>query len=103
MMAYAKQIWKDLPDETTPITKERLEHIENGIFENSTVANGLGNLVAKTLEVLGLKDDTYDSTKTYAVGDMVVKDYAIYECTTAITTAETWNSDHWTVVPIIVN
>lgn len=101
-MVYEKQNWKDLPDETTPITKERLEHIENGIFENSTAANNLSNLVAKTLEALGLEDDTYDSTKTYAVGDMVVKDHTIYECTTAITAAEAWNSDHWTIVPVIV-
>lgn len=93
-MAYEKQNWKDLPDETTPITKDRLEHMEDGIYENDINTNSL-------LEALGLKDDTYDSTKTYAIGDMVIKNHAIYECTTAITTAETWNSSHWTIVPII--
>lgn len=95
-MAYEKQIWKDLPDETTPITAERLNHLENGIFEVDIQS-------AKILEALGLKNDTYDSIKTYAVGDMVIKNYAIYECTTAITTAEEWNSAHWTIVPIIIN
>lgn len=95
-MAYEKQIWKDLPDETTPITKDRLEHMEDGIYENDINTNSL-------LEALGLKDDTYDSTKTYAIGDMVIKNHAIYECTTAITTAEVWNSSHWTIVPIIKN
>ena len=95
-MAYKKQIWKDLPDETTPITKDRLEHMEDGIYENDINTNSL-------LEALGLKDDTYDSTKTYAVGDMVIRNYAIYECTTAITTAEVWNSAHWKIVPIIKN
>lgn len=95
-MAYEKQIWKDLPDETTPITTDRLNHLENGIFENDTQ-------LTKILEALGLNNDTYDSTKTYVVGDMVIKDHAIYECTTAITTAETWNSAHWSIVPIITN
>ncbi len=95
-MAYEKQNWKDLPDETTPITKDRLEHMEDGIYENDINTNSL-------LEALGLKDDTYDSTKTYAIGDMVIKNHAIYECTTAITATEAWNSNHWTIVPIIVN
>lgn len=95
-MAYEKQIWKNLPDETTPITADKLNHLENGTFDNDTQ-------LTKILEALGLKDDTYDSTKTYAVGDMVIKNHAIYECTTAITTAEEWNSAHWSIVPIITN
>lgn len=95
-MAYEKQIWKNLPDETTPITADKLNHIENGIFDNDTQ-------LSKILKALGLNNDTYDSTKTYAVGDMVIKDYAIYECKTAITTAEEWNSAHWSIVPIITN
>lgn len=95
-MAYEKQIWKDLPDETTPITTERLNHLEDGVFENDTQ-------LSKILEALGLNNDTYDSTKTYAAGDMVIKNHAIYECTTTITTAEAWNSSHWKIVPIITN
>lgn len=95
-MTYEKQIWKDLPDETTPITADRLNYLENGIFENATQ-------LTKILEALGLNNDTYDSTKTYVVGDMVIKDHTIYECTTAITTAESWNSAHWSIVPIITN
>ena len=38
----------------------------------------------------------YDSTKTYAVGDYVVYDGALYKCTTAVTTAEEWTAAHWT-------
>ena len=30
-MAYEKQAWKGLPDKTTPITPERLNHMEDGI------------------------------------------------------------------------
>lgn len=40
----------------------------------------------------------YSSSSTYAVGDRVRNDWYVYECTTAITTAETWNADHWTAV-----
>lgn len=31
-MAYTKQDWKDFPNETTPITAERMNHIEEGIY-----------------------------------------------------------------------
>ena len=37
----------------------------------------------------------YDSTATYAVGDYCVYNNELYRCTTAITTAEAWNSSHW--------
>ena len=32
---YEKQEWKNYPDETTPLSAERLEHIESGIYEAS--------------------------------------------------------------------
>lgn len=35
-MAYTKQTWNDLPNTTTPITAEKLNHIEDGIYEVST-------------------------------------------------------------------
>lgn len=38
----------------------------------------------------------YDSTATYAIGDAVMHDGLRYECSTAISTAEEWDSDHWT-------
>ena len=42
----------------------------------------------------------YDDTATYAVGDYVYHNSALYKCTTAITTAEAWNSSHWTTVSL---
>ncbi len=50
---------------------------------------------------LGLDADTYSTTKSYSVGDMVIYNNIIYECTTA--TKGTWNSNYWEVVPIIVS
>ena len=40
----------------------------------------------------------YSSSATYEVGDKVRYANNVYECTTAITTAEAWNAEHWIVV-----
>lgn len=42
----------------------------------------------------------YDSTATYAVGDLCIYNGNLYECSTAISTAEAWDSTHWTQVNI---
>ena len=39
---------------------------------------------------------TYNASSTYAVGDRVLYSYNVWECKTAITTAEAWTSSHWT-------
>lgn len=39
--------------------------------------------------------DAYDATKTYAVGDWCIYNSVLYQCKTAITTAEAWNAAHW--------
>ena len=39
----------------------------------------------------------YDSTSTYAVGDLVTYQGVVYECTTAITTPEAFNPSKWEV------
>ena len=44
--------------------------------------------------------DEYDATSTYAIGDMVIHENALYVCSAAITTAEAWNSAHWTLTDI---
>lgn len=36
--------------------------------------------------------DTYSSSSTYAVGDIVIHDGGLYHCKTAITTAENWTA-----------
>lgn len=50
-----------------------------------------------TVNVLDSMAPEYSSSKTYAVGDLVIHDNQLYECSTAITTAEAWNASHWTV------
>lgn len=44
--------------------------------------------------------DQYDPTSTYAVGDYCIYNNTLYRCNTAITTAEAWNSAHWTATTI---
>lgn len=44
--------------------------------------------------------DAYSSLQTYAVGDYCIYENTLYKCTTAITTAENWNSAHWTAVTV---
>ena len=38
----------------------------------------------------------YDDSIGYAIGDLVTYQGKLYKCTTAITTAESWDSTHWT-------
>lgn len=41
--------------------------------------------------------DEYDSTATYVVGQYAYHENTLYRCTTAITVAEAWNAEHWTI------
>lgn len=43
----------------------------------------------------------YSTSATYAVGDKVRYGDYIYECITAITTAEAWTAAHWQVAPTL--
>lgn len=45
--------------------------------------------------------DPYDSSASYAVGDLCVYEYALYKCNTAIGSGgEAWNAAHWTAVSV---
>lgn len=48
----------------------------------------------------GVLAPTYSTSATYAVGDYVYYSGSLYRCTTAITTAESWTSGHWTQVAL---
>lgn len=42
----------------------------------------------------------YSSSATYAVGDYCLHNGQLYECNTAISTAEAWTAAHWTAVTV---
>lgn len=52
-------------------------------------------------DVLGLGTDTFSTSTSYVVGDMVVYNGMIYECITA--TSGAWNSANWSLVPVFVD
>lgn len=79
-------IFENLPSTNTPINDTNLNKMQNDI-----------------LQALGLDQDTFSTSSTYAVGDLVIHNNTIYECTTAVSTAGAWNDNNWTIVPIIVN
>ena len=83
-MSYTKKNWQDLPNTTTPITATELNRMENGIAD----ANG------------AIGADAYDSTATYDVNDLCIYNNTLYICTTAISTAEAWNSNHWKAISL---
>lgn len=62
-------------------------------------ATGDAIAAAKTA-VLNAMAPAYSTSGTYAVGDYVNYNGAIYRCTTAITTAEAWTAGHWTAVTL---
>ena len=43
-----------------------------------------------------ISPDYYDATATYNVGDVIIYQNDLYECNTAISTAEAWTAAHWT-------
>lgn len=60
-------------------------------------ATGDAIAAAKTA-VLNAMAPAYSTSATYAVGDYVNYNGSIYRCSTAIATAESWTSGHWTAV-----
>lgn len=51
-MSYTKQIWENLPSTNTPITADRLNHMEDGIYDanagNVTVNNNYSTSTTQT-------------------------------------------------------
>ena len=40
-MSYVKQDWKDLPNQTTPVNATRMNHIEQGVYDNSVAISSI--------------------------------------------------------------
>lgn len=57
-------------------------------MQNKTITGALNTL-------LGNFAPAYDSTSTYAVGDIVTYNGGLYKCNTTISVAEAWDSTHW--------
>ena len=55
-MAYTEQIWTNLPSKTTPINASRLNHMEQGIYDNDQ--NKVDKVTGK-----GLSTNDYTTTE----------------------------------------
>ncbi len=61
----------------------------------SVSADFLNALQDAIIALAGKESDVYNSSSTYAVGDIVTYSDKLYKCITEITTAEEWDSSKW--------
>ncbi len=69
-MSYIKQDWKNLPNTTTPFNATRMEHIEQGIYDNSVAissivesgSNSKGSYVKYSDGTMIVTRETYETT-----------------------------------------
>lgn len=91
---YNGETLVDLTDDT--VTEDSLL---NGISAHSADGQVItGTLIPVYGEAIA---ETYSASETYAAGDYVMHGGLLYQCTTAITTAEAWTAEHWTTVQVV--
>ena len=83
-MAYTKTNWVN---GTTPLNDKNMNKIENELENLDT------NISKST--------DEYSSTSTYSIGELVIYNNKLYKANQDITTAEAFNSSHWTEVTLL--
>ena len=71
------------------------------LYLSGNLTDGTNTISVPEIAKRQLVAPEYDSTSTYAVGDVVIYDNVLYECNTAISTAEDWTSAHWTAIDVI--
>nr|DAY77392.1 MAG TPA: Receptor Binding Protein [Caudoviricetes sp.] len=70
---------------------------------STDIAGSLQNEINNLMTQLGVYTNTYSTSKTYAIDDLVVHNHAIYQCKIAVATAEEFDSSKWELVPFFVN
>ena len=95
-MAYTKTNWQN--DQGPAINDNNLNHIEEGIFNNDA-------LLLVLLEVIGIDADTWVSTDTYSLGDIVIYQNRLYENITGnyTTTNPASDTTNWKKTTILVD
>ena len=98
LSAKQGKVLKGLIDNT--YTSSEIDTFLSTINGNITTINSnISSLNDTKLEKTNVSD-VYDSTSTYAVGDYCIYENTLYKCTTAISTAEEFDSSKWTVASI---
>lgn len=71
-----------------------IEEIQSNITQSGTPVNATTmNNIEKNLGTYG--NDSYDSTATYSIGDVVTHNALLYRAKQDIDTAEEWTAEHW--------
>lgn len=90
-MAYVKQEWKGYPDTSTPITADRLNHMEDGIYSSGVPDGGT------TGQVLAKKSDTNNDVEW--VDQIYTKDdFKVIK--TSVTANQDSNKQGYTIIDL---
>lgn len=92
-MAYTKNVYVD----GQIIDANRLNHTEQGIYENSQKVDTLTTEQANIIAALAPE---YSANETYSVGQYAWHDGVLYKSKIAITTAESFTAAHWETVAL---
>lgn len=88
--AYTTQLSTDV---ATDLFKKGLLLIVDG--DKTLVPIALNGNKVYTIDKTGEPYEEFSATKTYAVGDVVLKSGTAYVCKTAISTAGAWDASKW--------
>lgn len=77
--------------------------VNDGTPDKVIAFDSNGNLIKGNVSGIDLGYPAYSASSTYAIGDVVIYDNKIYQCITAISTAEAWTAAHWNKIVASVN
>ena len=91
-----------VPDANKAVNIPAAGATDKGVISNADVNTLIQNAIAGITGISFLRvasyaalPAVYSNAQTYALSDMCLHDGGVYKCTTAISTAEEWNANHW--------
>lgn len=67
----------------------------SNLATDDVVITGVKVVLEVNSDTISQYASAYDETSTYAIGAKVTYENQLYECVSAISTPEAWNSEHW--------
>lgn len=95
-MTYTKTTWQN--DQAPAINANNLNKIEDGIFNNDAK-------ITEVLETIGIDTDTWESSSSYELGNVVIYNDKLYKNITGnyTTTNPAEDTTNWQEQPLIAN
>ena len=81
------------------VPTEQIDLLES-LAKQGVTPERIAGIEADVSDTQKMIADEYDATATYAVGDVCIHDGKLYQCNTAIGTAEAWTAAHWTEIQV---